>query len=557
MRITRTHAAAFIGAIALALAAPSLSAQTPTPARPERPAVVPELPQQPEAEAPERTYRYYRPVVRVGQDYTLRQGEEVRDVRTVFGDVLIEGRVTRDVVVVLGSAHLASTAIVDGALVVVAGTAIIDEGAAVHGDLVVSGGTLEAPADFSPGGDHVVVGTPGLGSAFRGLVPWFTRGLLWGRLIVPGLGWIWTVVGITFLLGLLVNTLFDRAVAGCADTIGQRPLSAFLLGLLVAVLIVPAIVILAATVVGLIVVPFVVCALILAGIVGKVGVARSIGRGIIRPETPEQRVAALFAFVFGAAVLVFLYMVPAIGVLTWGVTGVLGLGAAASTFRAGLRREQPPRPAAPAEPTPVPPSVAAPPAPGIAEGEPVYAAAAAIPPAEAAPPVSEVVAPPPVPAPAAPPAAPALPPGGPHGLSARDLPGSAGGLCARLRPRRDRGAAPHSPKRRRRVPADAAAVPRRVLGVEGDDARRHHLLYPHRANGRHRPASGRCRRPRPVRHLLRRRARHRLLLDAPGSRTPDVARQDRRHARRQSPKAHGRTLTDGSAICGRRVAGMR
>ncbi len=370
--------------------------------------MVPELPQPPEAEAPERTYRYDRPVVRVGQDYTLRQGEEVRDVRTVFGDAIIEGRVTRDVVVVLGSAHLASTAIVDGTLVVVAGTAIIDEGAAVRGDLVVAGGTLDAPADFSPGGDHVVVGTPGLGSAFRGLVPWFTRGLLWGRLIVPGLGWIWTVVGITFLLGLLVNTLFDRAVAGCADTIGQRPLSAFLLGLLVAVLVIPAIVILAATVVGLIVVPFVICALVLAGIVGKVGVARSIGRGIIRPETPEQRVAALFAFVFGAAVLVFLYMVPAIGVLTWGVTGVLGLGAATSTFRAGLRREQPPRPVAPAPPPPVPAPIAAPP-PYVPEGAPLYAAAEPIPSAEAAPPVGEAAIPVPPPAPL--PAAPALPPG--------------------------------------------------------------------------------------------------------------------------------------------------
>ncbi len=378
MRIIRTHAAAFIGAIALALAAPSLSAQTATPARPERPAVVPDLPQRPEAETPERTYRYYRPVVRVGQDYTLRPGEEVQDVRTVFGDVTIEGRVTRDVVVVLGRAHLTSTAIVDGALVVVAGTATIDEGAAVHGDLVVAGGTLDAPSTFSPDGDHIVVGTPGLGAAFHGLVPWFTRGLLWGRLIVPGLDWIWMVVGVTFLVGLLVNTLFDRAVAGCADAIGQRPLSSFLLGLLVAVLTVPVIVILAATVVGLIVVPFVICAFILAGIVGKVGVARSIGRGIIRPDTPEERIAALFAFVFGAAVLVFLYMVPAIGVLTWALTGVLGLGAAASTFRGGLRREQPPRPSSPVEARSAPVPAAVAPAPAV-EGEPVYAAAESMP----------------------------------------------------------------------------------------------------------------------------------------------------------------------------------
>lgn len=384
MTITRTHAAAFIGAIALALAAPCLSAQTSTPARPSRPAELPDQPQRPEIDVPDhRTFEYYRPIVRVGQNYTLLRGEEVQDVRTVFGDVTIEGRVTRDVVVVLGSAHLASTAIVDGALVVVGGTATIDEGAAVHGDMVVAGGTLNAPGTFSPGGDHVVVGTPGLGAAFHGIVPWVTHGLLWGRLIVPGLRWIWVVVGVTFLIGLLINTLFDRAVAGCADTIAARPLSSFLLGLLVAVLTVPAIVILAATVIGLVVVPFVICALVLAGIIGKVGVARAIGRGIIRPETPEQRLMALLSFVLGSAVLVFFYMVPALGVLTWALTGVLGLGAAASTFRAGLRREQPARPVAPAAAA-VPPMVT-PAAPAV-ETEPAYSvepipvASAAVPP---------------------------------------------------------------------------------------------------------------------------------------------------------------------------------
>lgn len=362
MRITRTHAAAFFGAIALALAAPHVSAQAPTP-RPSTPAVEPEAPQRPEIEVePERTYRYYRPVVRVGQNYTLRQGEEVQDVRTVFGDVVLEGRVTRDVVAVLGSVRLASTAVIDNTLVVVGGTLTVEQGAVVRGDMVVAAGSLNAPADFMPGGDHIVVGAPGLGNALHGIVPWITQGLLWGRLIVPSLAWIWAVVGITFLIGLLLNTLFDRAVANTADVIVQRPLSAFLLGLLVAILTIPAIAILAATVIGLVVVPFVLCGLVLAGMVGKVGVGRAIGRGILHPETPEQRLQAFLAFVIGFAVLVLIYMVPVIGVLTWALTGVIGLGAASSAFRAGLRREQPPRPVASAPPVvePVPAAVAPP-----------------------------------------------------------------------------------------------------------------------------------------------------------------------------------------------------
>jgi uncharacterized RDD family membrane protein YckC len=343
MRITRTHAAAFIGAIALALAAPGLAAQQPS-TPPNGQSGSPSPPPTVERpEEPEQVFRSYGPTIRIGQDYTLRANEVVRDVRSVFGDVTIDGRVDRDVVVVLGSARLGPAAIVDGSLVVIGGGATIAQGAAVRGDMVVVGGTLNAPSDFSPGGEHVVIGFPVLGNALRGIVPWITRGLLWGRLIVPELRWIWIVVGTVFLIALLVNTLFDRAVRGCADTLVARPLSSFLLGLLVAVLCVPALAILAATVIGLAVVPFVLCAIVLAGIVGKVGVARAIGRGVIKPASAEEGVQAFLCFVLGFAVLVFVYMVPLLGVVTWALTGVLGLGAAASTFRAGLRREQPAR----------------------------------------------------------------------------------------------------------------------------------------------------------------------------------------------------------------------
>ena len=62
----------------------------------------------------------------------------------------------------------------------------------------------------------------------------------------------------------MVNALFTNHVRAVAETVTARPLSSFLLGLLVLVLMVPAIAILAATVVGIAVVPFVVCALIIA-----------------------------------------------------------------------------------------------------------------------------------------------------------------------------------------------------------------------------------------------------------------------------------------------------
>lgn len=359
------RAAAFICTATVALAVADLAAQTSAAAPGRRTAAV-QVPTPADASQPEqppdteRRFRFRRPIVRVGQDYTVRADDAVREIRSVFGDVTIEGRVEGEVLVVLGSARLASTAVVEGSVVVVGGSATIDAGASIQRDLVVVGGTLSAPPGFSPEGEHVVIGSAGLGQALHSLVPWVTRGLLWGRLIVPDLQWIWVVVGVIGLIYLVLNTVFDKPVRGCADTLHEKPLSAFLLGLLVLVLTVPALAILAASVIGLAVVPFALCALIVGALVGKTGVVRAIGRSVVRETSPESRIQSFRSLLIGLVVLCLAYMVPVLGFVTWAITGVLGLGAAAVTFRVALRREHPARArAAAASPVAEPRSAAA------------------------------------------------------------------------------------------------------------------------------------------------------------------------------------------------------
>src|SRR6185437_389725 len=154
-----------------------------------------------EAEFPRREFS--SPAVRVLQNFTLRAGETAEQIVVVGGDATIEGHVTENVVVVLGRAQLGSTAEIDGQFVVVGGSAVVTEGAKVHGDVVAIGG-LEAPPSFSADGTHVAIGTAALGSRLAALVPWITRGLVFGRLIVPDLGWVWTVALVFFFLNLAV-----------------------------------------------------------------------------------------------------------------------------------------------------------------------------------------------------------------------------------------------------------------------------------------------------------------------------------------------------------------
>lgn len=336
MRIDYLRAA--LVCLALTLAAPSATA-----AQDEPPQTPPAAP----VEAPERLpRRLYQSANRILQDYTLRRGDSVRQVQVVFGDAVIDGRVDYDVVVTMGSARLGPDAVIGQSLVVIGGSARIDEGAEIGGDLVVVGGTLNAPPGFSPGREYVVVGAPWAGEVLRDVSPWMTRGLLFGRLIVPDLDWVWIVVAVFFLVYLALNTVFDGAIGATADLLVERPMSAFVTGLLVLILAAPVLAIIAATVIGIAVVPFLLCGIIVAGLVGKTAVARAIGRGITRVGTPEGRIAAFLAFTLGFVLLVLAYMVPVLGFITWAVGSVVGLGAATTTFRGHLRRER--RPAAPA-----------------------------------------------------------------------------------------------------------------------------------------------------------------------------------------------------------------
>jgi hypothetical protein len=142
---------------------PGLAAQAPQPpAAPQAPPAAPAQPAEPAppAEAPpaiddvvvERV-TFGRPAVRIGQDYTLRQGDAVREAVIIMGNARIEGRVDQNVVVILGDVTVTDTAFIDDSLVVIGGTATVAANARIDQDLVIIGGDLNAPAGFSPRGE--------------------------------------------------------------------------------------------------------------------------------------------------------------------------------------------------------------------------------------------------------------------------------------------------------------------------------------------------------------------------------------------------------------------
>lgn len=427
----RVFASAFL-AIGLASGV-ALSAQT---LKPEPDRSRPELPIEPRIERPDRPgvsaedrdrmqeigsrlrrigdrVEFQSTSVRIGpqrlqmfRDYTLPVDETVRELVAVLGDVRVEGRVEQNVVVNAGDLTLGPKARVEGTVAVFGGSLTVEPGAYVGREVVVFGGTATLPKGFTTSGEHVIMGTPEIAEALRGVYPWLTRGLLFGRLIVPGLEWTWLIALVSFLLGFVMNLLFNRPVSVCADALARRPMSAFFVGIL-ALLVAPLLfTLVAATVVGLLVVPFAIAAFIAAGMIGKIGVSRAVGRGVAGETDPANRTEAARSFVIGAVLITATYLVPVLGIIVFGLVGIFGLGAATMAMSGRLRRERPAAPPfAPIEP-PAPTVPPAPPAPPVPAPAMTYAAAAPPAPAvHAVPPIPPV---PPAPEPAA---ASTLPPG--------------------------------------------------------------------------------------------------------------------------------------------------
>jgi len=301
-------------------------------------------------------YRRSRNAIRLGQDLAVGPDETVRDAVVIYGDAVIAGRVTGQLAVIFGTARIASTAVIDGDFVSVGGAVTVQPGAIARRDVVVIGGPLDAPAGFVAGGEQIVVGSGLLGGWLNEAAPYLSRGPLWGRLIVPDLPWIWGVVAIFFLMYAALNLIFERPVRACALTLRTRPLTTFGAGLLVLLLLGPVCVLLAVSVIGIAVVPFVICAALAGGLIGKVAVARWIGMSAVEEDPDGNRAHAARSFVIGFAVLTIAYMIPVIGLITWGIAGVLGLGSAALAFMSAYRRENPSKPPVVAPAPPLPPT---------------------------------------------------------------------------------------------------------------------------------------------------------------------------------------------------------
>jgi uncharacterized RDD family membrane protein YckC len=294
-------------------------------------------------------------------------GRVRQDLVAIWGNVTVSNEVGGDTVAVLGNIKLETNAVVHGDTVAVLGDIKLGPNAKVHGDVVAVGGAVERAEGAVIDGE--VVGFPG----FSWLGEWLQQCAFKLRPLAPQLGWLWAITGVVLLIYLLIAIAFPRPVQACADEITRRPVSTILVGLLTKILLPFVLLILVATGVGILVVPFLLIAVMVMGMFGKVALLEYFGQQIGRQLNLTVFQRPLLAFLLGWVLITLFYLVPVLGLITYALTGMGALGAAVMALFSGRRREAPDKPVAPAAYGP-PPTYNAPTTIAVAETPPTPSA---------------------------------------------------------------------------------------------------------------------------------------------------------------------------------------
>lgn len=268
-------------------------------------------------------HRSGRDQVSIGNDVTLKEDEISQDVVVIGGNAIIDGTVKGDLIVVLGSAKLGPKA-------------------EIKRDLIIVAGSLEADPAAKIGGERMIIGLDSKwagGRWFKWPSEWFNQGLLLARPLPHQYLWSWVVAAIFLLLYVMLAILFPKPVQATVEALEAKPGSSLLVGMLAFLLIGPLMLLLVVTGVGIVIVPFLICALVAAFFFGKVAVYRYAGQqfgGQIGWTFLQQ---PLIALVVGVLIFYSLYIVPVLGFVVWGAIAPLGVGAVLLAFFRRYRME--------------------------------------------------------------------------------------------------------------------------------------------------------------------------------------------------------------------------
>jgi uncharacterized RDD family membrane protein YckC len=299
------------------------------------------------------------------------EGEVADSVVSILGNTRVTGPVGESAVAVLGNVYVNSPV---NNVVAVLGDVELGAQAQVSGNVVAVGGVVSRDPSAIVRGSQESLGIATHLHGVDWLHAWVQHCLIYGRMLAfaPGLGWAWTLALICLALYVLIAALCPRAVERCRQTLETHPLQSLLAALLTILATPVLFVLLCITVIGILAIPFVGIALLLADYFGKLVLLAWLGDRIVRLFAPNTPPPAYLAVLIAGPLALLLYTVPVLGMIVYKLFGLLGLGVVVYTMLLHVRAQRAaaqPSPAAAmagASPEPVAQSASAATAPPLA-----------------------------------------------------------------------------------------------------------------------------------------------------------------------------------------------
>jgi uncharacterized RDD family membrane protein YckC len=274
--------------------------------------------------------------VMVGSDLIVREDERVKDVLVIGGNANINGQVDGEVTIIGGALTLNGK--IRDSLTVVIGKAVISEEAEVGGECTLMGGPFVIHPDARIMQKVNQYNFGDLTPKIEWLKGWIFHGLVLGRPIAPAAPWTFLAAAIFLGIYLLVGLAFPQPVQASVAVVEQNPVTALVTGLIALFLFGPLCLLLIVSVAGILTLPFLFCGLFLIFLFGKTAVFGVVGRSLAS-AMGLKRFPLVLGVLAGGVLISITYVVPILGILMWGSSAVVGIGAVILAISQSFKRE--------------------------------------------------------------------------------------------------------------------------------------------------------------------------------------------------------------------------
>ncbi len=283
-----------------------------------------QLQQDPEMALPSEQpfYEVYEPVpaegkariVRVGKTLSLSEEESIGSAIVIVGDVLLNGTVYQDLMVIQGSVRLGPQALVEGDLILLMAEAEF-QAKQVKGEVrqIQSGPIMSGMLSL-------LMGPPRRESDPGSLLIHTLTGyrVSWGNI---WLFWKITVFLLILLVHIFLVSIFSTSIEYMADGMISRPLGGVLIGLGVALILVPVAGLSLFSLLGLPIMLAMSMILVILAIYGKTAIILAIGNAILQQER-----ASILAVLLGYFIYSLTTSLPYVGLPMFLLVNFLSMG---------------------------------------------------------------------------------------------------------------------------------------------------------------------------------------------------------------------------------------